>query len=153
MSILFGHPTGNPNSHQAAVAHFTADRLAAFCVPWMPSALTLKILSRVPLLRVHAGRLARRNFRALDEAPKIQGRLGEVRRLLIRARGLGDESLSYEANDWLMRTMARECRRDSVTAVHSYEDCSLTQFERAKQLGKACIYDMPIGYFPAISIS
>jgi len=33
--------------------------------------------------------------------------------------------------------------------VHSYEDCSLLQFEEAKRLGKACLYDMPIGYYPA----
>jgi len=45
--------------------------------------------------------------------------------------------------------MARECRRPAVTAVHSFEDCSLWQFEAAKHLGRACIYDMPIGYYPA----
>jgi glycosyltransferase involved in cell wall biosynthesis len=36
-----------------------------------------------------------------------------------------------------------------VRAVHSYEDCSLWQFQEAKRLGKACIYDMPIGYYSA----
>jgi len=96
-----------------------------------------------------ATRLGRRRFEPLAEAPKVQGRLGEIKRLVVRALGRGDEGLSYEANDWLMRTMARECRRPSVTAVHSYEDCSLLQFEEAKRLGKACIYDMPIGYYPA----
>jgi glycosyltransferase involved in cell wall biosynthesis len=39
--ILFGHPTGNPNSHQAALAHYEAGRLEAFCVPWFPGHLTL----------------------------------------------------------------------------------------------------------------
>ena len=34
-----------------------------------------------------------------------------------------------------MRTMARECNRPSVTAVHAYEDCSLLQFEEAKRQG------------------
>ncbi len=72
-----------------------------------------------------------------------------MRRLLMRALGWGDERLSYEANDWLMRTMHRECARQAVTAVHSYEDCSLWQFEEAKLLGKACLYDLPIGYYPA----
>ncbi|MFN8625553.1 MAG: glycosyltransferase family 4 protein [Candidatus Binatia bacterium] len=48
-----------------------------------------------------------------------------------------------------MRTMRRACRRPSVTAVHAYEDCSLWQFEEAKRRGKACLYDMPIGYYPA----
>ena len=86
---------------------------------------------------------------ALADAPKIQGRLGEMRRLMTRGFGWGDEALSYQANDWLMSTMRRECRRGSVRAVHAYEDCSLWQFQEAKRLGKACIYDMPIGYYPA----
>src|SRR5258707_10265394 len=72
-----------------------------------------------------------------------------MRRLITRAVGRGDEALAYEANDWLMRTMQRECRRVSVRAVHAYEDCSLQQFQEAKRLGKACIYDMPIGYYSA----
>ena len=147
--ILFGHPTGNPNSHQAALAHFEAGRLEALCVPWMPSAATLNLLSGIPFLRAGVDRLKRRRFEPLKHAPKIQGRLGELRRLLVRSHGSGDEGLAYEANDWLMRTMKRECRRKSVTAVHSYEDCSVWQFEEAKRMGKACIYDMPIGYYPA----
>src|SRR5205085_341427 len=36
-----------------------------------------------------------------------------------------------------------------VSAVHSYEDCSLWPFAEAKRLGKACIYDLPIGYYRA----
>jgi alpha-maltose-1-phosphate synthase len=149
MSILFGHPTGNPNSHQAAFAHFESGRLEAFCVPWFPSKAALACFQSFPFTGPTATRLERRRFEPLAEAPKIQGRIGEIKRLVIRALGRGDEGLSYEANDWLMRTMARECRRPSVSAVHSYEDCSLLQFEEAKRGGKACIYDMPIGYYPA----
>lgn len=149
MTILFGHPTGNPNSHHAALAYFEAGRLAAFCVPWMPSSATLCFLEHIAPLRPMAQRLARRYFASLAEAPKVQGRPGELHRLVTRALGRGDESLSYEANDWLMRTMRRECRRPAVTAVHAYEDCSLWQFAEAKRLGKACLYDMPIGYYPA----
>jgi glycosyltransferase involved in cell wall biosynthesis len=149
MSILFGHPTGNPNSHQAALAHFESSRLEAFCVPWFPSKTALAALGAFPPTRSMATRLERRRFEPLAGAPKIQGRIGEIKRLAVRALGRGDEGLSYEANDWLMRTMARECHRPSVTAVHAYEDCSLWQFEEAKRRGKACIYDMPIGYYPA----
>ena len=141
MSFLFGHPSGSPFSYHAALAHFDSGRLEAFCVPWLPSDTTLRMLSHVGPLRSMAQRLSRRHFPDLANAPTIQGRLGEMRRLLMRASGRGDERLSYEANDWLMRTMSRECRRASVTAVHSYEDCSLWQFEEAKRLGKACVYD------------
>lgn len=150
MTILFGHPSGNPNSHHAALAHFESGRLEAFCVPWLPSAMTLRCMSAIfPKRKGLIQRFARRYFAPLVTAPKVQGRAGELRRLLTRAMGRGDERLSYEANDWLMHTMHRECQRPAVTAVHSYEDCSLWQFEEAKRLGKVCIYDLPIGYYPA----
>jgi alpha-maltose-1-phosphate synthase len=150
MSVLFGHPTGSPFSHNAALAHYEAGRLEAFCVPWMPSRATLRMIERVKPLSGKAQRLRRRHFPPLADAPKIQGRSGELQRLLIRAFGWGDDGrLASEANDWLMRTMTVECRRSAVTAVHAYEDCSLWQFTEAKRLGKACIYEMPIGYYLA----
>jgi glycosyltransferase involved in cell wall biosynthesis len=152
MTLLFGHPTGNPNSHHAALAHFEAGWLEAFCVPWMPSATALRAMEAAgPVLRPAARRFSRRRFPRLEEAPLRQGRMGEAIRLALRFAGLGDERLSYQANDWLMRTMAAEARRPAVTAVHAYEDCSLWQFQAAKRMGKACIYDMPIGYYDAWS--
>jgi glycosyltransferase involved in cell wall biosynthesis len=146
--ILFGHPTGNPNSHHAALAHYQRGELEAFCVPWFPSGLEMAALSLLPIRQEEVARLKRRRFAPLVDAPKVQGHFAEWRRMAVRVMGRGDQRLSYEANDWLMRTMTRRCRRRSVSAVHSFEDCSLWQFEEAKRRGKACIYDMPIGYFP-----
>ena len=145
--ILFGHPTGNPNSHHAALAHYQRGELEAFCVPWFPSGLEIAALSLLPVRQEEVARLKRRWFAPLADAPKVQGHFAEWRRMAVRVMGRGDQRLSYEANDWLMRTMTRRCRRRSVSAVHSFEDCSLWQFEEAKRRGKACIYDMPIGYF------
>jgi alpha-maltose-1-phosphate synthase len=149
MGILFGHPTGTPFSHQAALAHFEEARLDRFCVAWMPSPATLQLIEAIPGLRESGRRLARRYFAPLGRAPKVQGRIGEWQRLALRIAGCSNDRLSDQANDWLMRTMKRECRRSDVTAVHAYEDCSLWQFEEAKRRGKACIYDMPIAYYPA----
>jgi glycosyltransferase involved in cell wall biosynthesis len=146
--ILFGHPTGNPNSHHAGLAHFERGRLETVCIPWFPSQAELSAVSLLPGAQREVARLKRRRFEPLAAAPLLQGRFAEWRRMLVRLVGLGDEKLSYEANDWLMRTMAREAGRSSVTAVHSYEDCSLWQFEEARRLNKACLYDMPIGYYP-----
>jgi glycosyltransferase involved in cell wall biosynthesis len=150
MSVLFGHTAGNPNSHQAALAHFEQGRLEAFCVPWIPSPAALALLRRVPGLSAQAARLERRWFAPLAHAPTVQGRWGEWVRMLKRFGGgrWPEEQLTHSANDWLMRTMARICRRPSVTVIHSYEDCSLLPFEQAHKLGKACLYDMPIGYYP-----
>jgi len=128
------------------LAYWEAGKLEAFCVPWFPEKWELSLLKAIPGLGKEAERLSRRRFEPLAAAPKMQGRLGEWGRLIRRKTG-GGEGLSYEANDWLMKTMAKECDRKSVTAVHSYEDCSLWQFQAAKKRGKACIYDMPIGYY------
>ena len=149
--ILFGHPGGSPFSHHAALAHFEAGRLEAWCVPWMPTELDLALLRRIPGLSGYSARLERRRFEPLRNSTRVEGRFTEWLRLVRRlAAGAGaNERLAYDANDWLMRTMRRECHRSSVTAVHAYEDCSLWQFEEARRLGKACIYDMPIGYYPA----
>jgi glycosyltransferase involved in cell wall biosynthesis len=118
----------------------------------MPTLTEIKLTKRVPGLKAWSSRLERRSFPELLDAPRIQGRVGEWVRMAKRVTldgAISSEALAYEANDWLMNTMARECTRSSVSAVHSYEDCSLLQFEKAKKLGKACIYDMPIGYYPA----
>lgn len=148
--ILFGHPSGNPNAHHAALAHYAAGRLEAFCTPWMPTPRQLAVLRAVPGLRPLVERVERRSFPPLLDAPRIEGPVAEWTRMLGRLAGGGaDEKFAYQANDWLMHAMRRACRRASVTAVHAYEDCSLWQFEEAARLGKACIYDMPIGYYPA----
>jgi glycosyltransferase involved in cell wall biosynthesis len=148
MSILFGSPIAAPFSHNAALAHLEAGLLECFCVPWMPSAATIRMLNLIQPLRPSVQRLARRQFAPLSHVPKVQGRVGEVCRLLMRASGL-EYRLFDQANRWLMRTMTRECRRSSVRVVHAYEDCSLSQFMEAKRLGKACVYDMPICYYAA----
>jgi glycosyltransferase involved in cell wall biosynthesis len=148
--ILFGHPTGNPNSHHAALAHYEAGHLEAFCVPWMPTPLELNLLRALPGTGPLVSRLRRRSFEPLLRAPRIEDRTGEWLRIVRRLASTGiEEKLAYEANDWLMRTMAGACRKTGVTAVHSYEDCSLTQFEEAARLGKARIYDMPTVCYPA----
>jgi glycosyltransferase involved in cell wall biosynthesis len=130
------------------MAYDEAGELECFCVPWMPSAKTIDILKSFHPLRPSAERLERRQFPPLSHVPKVQGRVGEIYRLLMRALVLSGYP-SDQANRWLMRTMARECHRSTVTAVHAYEDCSLWQFIEAKRLGKACVYDLPTCYYPA----
>jgi glycosyltransferase involved in cell wall biosynthesis len=131
------------------MAYFEAGLLECFCVPWMPSMKTIDTLKSFRLLRPSAQRLERRHFPSLVHVPKVQGRIMEAYRLAMRFSGLDGYRLPDQANRWLMRTMARECHRSSVTAVHAYEDCSLWQFEEAKRLGQACIYDMPTCYYPS----
>jgi starch synthase len=129
------------------MAHLEAGVLECFCVAWMPSAKTIDMLKSFQSLRPSAERLQRRRFPPLSHVPKVQGRVREIYRLTMRALSLGGYP-SDQANRWLMRTMARECHRTTVSAVHAYEDCSLWSFIEAKRLGKACVYDLPTCYYP-----
>jgi glycosyltransferase involved in cell wall biosynthesis len=85
----------------------------------------------------------------LDDAPKIQSRVAELWRLAMRGVGFPHEKLTSQTNDWLMSTMVRNCTRPRVTAVHAYDDSALRPFREAKRLGKACIFDLPTGYYDA----
>jgi alpha-maltose-1-phosphate synthase len=149
MAVLFGHSVGNPNSYHVAQAYFEAGLLDRFCVPWMPSSKTISVFSAIKPFRSLAQRLARRHFPPLLNAPKVQDRMGELFRLLMRTLGVSGTDYYDINNQWLMRTMARECYRPNVSIVHAYEDCSLLSFREAKRLGKACVYDLPTSYFPA----
>lgn len=106
--------------------------------------MCLKLLTRRKDL---VDRLSRRNFDELQKARMIQGVGSEALRLIRRGFGADSASISVEANEWLMNTMAKACIEPGVEAVHSFEDCSLTQFREAGRRGKLRIYDMPIGYF------
>jgi starch synthase len=150
VTVLIGHPAGNPNSHNAALAHLEAGRLEAFCIPWMPGRQTISVLKKIPGASKFSNRLARRSFAPLQSGPIVQNRTRAIRSFLERAMSTGgDVTAAIAGNEWLMRTMEELCMARAVTAVHSFEDCSLKTFVRAKQNGKACIYDMPTGYFRA----
>jgi glycosyltransferase involved in cell wall biosynthesis len=45
VKVLFGHPTGNPNSHQAALSHFESGRQEAFCVSWLFGLVLLEAMA------------------------------------------------------------------------------------------------------------
>ena len=145
--VLFGHQTGNPNSHQAAFALLESGFLGAYCTPWYPSGWEIEIFKKIPGCQANADRFTRRSFAPLKGVPKIQGRLEEFRRLAIRSIGKGHEGLSYEVNDWMMRTLSKEIQSGKFRAIYTYEDCAEAPFLNAKKLRKACIYDMPIAYY------
>jgi len=129
------------------MAYLEAGLLECCCVSWMPSAKTIDVLKSFRRLRPLAQRLERRQFPALSQVPKVQDRVREIYRLLMRALALRTYPPDY-VNRWLMRTMVRECCRSTVTTVHAYEDCSLWPFIKAKRLNKACVYDLPSPFYP-----
>src|SRR4051812_46007088 len=100
MAILCGHPTGNPNSHNAALAYYEAGVLESFCTPWMPSSSTIDVFGYCAPFRPLLNRLRRRQFAPLESAPKIQDPVGELQRLILRGLGWHSRRFSDAANHW-----------------------------------------------------
>jgi glycosyltransferase involved in cell wall biosynthesis len=146
MSIVIGHPTGNPNSFNAALAYWESGDLEAFCLPWLPRKNILSQIRRVPQLRPMIDRLHRRVFEPLAGAPLKQGRFAEWQRLVLRSLKPGrgtEQHCSEQATAWLVRTMITAVGGSSVTAVHAYEDCAVDVFNAATRMGRVRILEMP----------
>lgn len=56
---------------------------------------------------------------------------------------------SDKVNDYIDKKTAILIKKDSnkINAIYGYEDISLNSFKTAKELGKVCIYDLPIGHW------
>lgn len=53
----------------------------------------------------------------------------------------------YQQHDkWVANTLLK-AKKQGLSGVYAYEDGALSTFEKAKQLGLHCIYDLPIGYW------
>lgn len=53
----------------------------------------------------------------------------------------------YQKHDkWVANSLAK-AKKDGLLGVYAYEDGALATFQKAKQLGLYCMYDLPIGYW------
>jgi glycosyltransferase involved in cell wall biosynthesis len=146
MSVAIGHPTGNPNAFNAALAYLENEMLEAFCVPWLPSGALLSLLEVIPGIHSFVDRLERRTFEPLRKAPLRQDRIREFCRLASRFLKPSRETerrCSAEVSQWIEQALCAAIVGERVRAVHVYEDCVGKVFEVAKSLGRARILEMP----------
>ncbi len=148
--ILHGHPTGAPHSHNAAQAYWEHSLLHSFATAWFPSRFQLNILSSVPGMRNYADRFSRRRYEPIAKARITQNVFSEAPRLIKRilCPKAGDR-IAHEANEWLMRAFCRELENKEIQAIHSYVDCAMLPFRKARGMGIKTIYDSPTAYAPA----
>jgi len=151
MRVQLQHPTGNRNVRAVLASLSKAGQLADF-----HGALALGRSSRWPRLmpgRLHV-ELERRRYDLPDEVVHahpwreivrlVATRLG-WKRLFAHERGWACVDRVYAGLD---RAVAAGLRADGTTrAVYAYEDGALETFTRAKELGMARVYDLPIAYW------
>ena len=151
MSLLLIHPTGNRNVRAVLAALSNSGQLSGF-----HSALALGRSARWTSLLPgrFRGELERRRY-DLPDAVVHARPWREIVRLV--AKRLGWKRLVAHEHGWacvdrvyaaLDRAVAAGLRADRTTrAVYAYEDGALRTFTRAKELGIARVYDLPIAYW------
>lgn len=154
--ISLTHPTGNPNSRQAALALSEVGLLQELIttIAYNPNKKSDRLLSLLPknIKNRIKQELGRRTWIppenvSLQTYPWIEFmRLSLVRTGLNRQFGLSEQSLVNRVYATLDRRVAKH-HLQSLDAVYAYEDGAATTFQAAKQQGILCLYDLPILFY------
>lgn len=158
-NLMLCHPTGNPNSRNAAIAFQKKDLLGLVVTSfaYQRSSLVETMLKFIP--RPYNKRAVSTYLKRAWIPPKSNTRcnyyhlyLQIIERLPIarwfRAReGSLQDRLNYCFDSFAAQLLMA---RDDINVVYSYEDISHQTFSIAKQQGKLCIYELPTLYFPEV---
>lgn len=142
------HPTGNPNSREAALALAEANLLSEIITTiaytpsphfsFLPKALTRE-LERRTWLAPQGVTLQTHPLRELI-------RIALMRSKIHHYLGIPNQRLT----DWIYLSIDHHTAQfhlEGLKAVYAYEDGAATSFEFAKQQGILCLYDLPIMFY------
>ena len=150
--VIVSHPTGNANVTAVVTALNEAQLLEVFytCILWRPDHPLAKLLpgsirrtfERRARLHLPANAVRLRPFRELMRNAAI--RAGKKHWTVREDHPFSIDSV-YRSVD---RAVAGDLPKfPGLSGVYAYEDGALHQFERARELGIRCLYDLPIGYW------
>jgi glycosyltransferase involved in cell wall biosynthesis len=149
MTVVISHSVLNANVRHAVIALSEAGLLHSLHT----TINTTAIASRLPDGRIRR-QLERRSLPVNLHGPVIGHPVPEILRLA--ARSLPEQLVTSawkrrHSIDAVSRAVDRAAATSlggsQVTGVYAYEDGALEQFKRARSLGLATVYDLPIGYW------
>ena len=156
MKLLFSHPTGNANVRAAVTALHKENLIAEFhtTIASFEDSF-LNRLSNIKLL----SEIKRREFDNTLKNVTCLTPFKEACRLLSLKGGL--HSFVRHENGWcsidavqhsLDKKVARRLykRRNEIGGVYAYEDGAFFSFLKAKEIGLACLYDLPAAYWKTV---
>lgn len=154
MSLILSHPTGNEFVRATAKALVDSGMLMEFhtSIATFPNSILSHLGSIKTLAELH-----RRRYNPVLKPYTHQWPWREVGRHVATRSGF-DALIKHEVGplsvDGVYRDMDRrvasrlvKAAQQGAEAVYAYEDGALQSFQRAKQTGLTCLYDLPIGYW------
>lgn len=148
------HPTGNPNSREAALALEEAGLLQEIVttIAYNPNSEQWKFLSKFPsaiqqsIFRELGRRTWISSVRIASHPGRELIRIALMRTGFHRSFGISNQRLT----DWIYAAIDHHVARhhlQDIQAVYAYEDGAATTFKFAKKQGILCLYDLPIMFY------
>jgi alpha-maltose-1-phosphate synthase len=153
--ISFVHPTGNPNSREAALALSEAGLLQQVItsIAYDPKAWS-PYLNLLPhkIRNLIERELGRRTWLAPDGVIMRSHPWKEILRVVLVRTGVSHRLgfSNQSLTDWIYASLDRHVARyylDHIDAVYAYEDGAAETFRIAKERGILCLYDLPIMFY------
>lgn len=149
------HPTGNPNSRQAALALFEAGLLQEIITTIAyNSEDSSRYLNLLPnkIRTLVTQELGRRTWIPPTNVLMQTHPWPEIMRILLVKTGLTNRlNLSYQGLVDLVYTSldhhVSSHHLQDINGIYAYEDGAATTFQKAKQQGLLCLYDLPIAFY------
>lgn len=157
MHISLVHPTGNPNSRQAAQALAEASFLKEIIttIAYNPNSEISNYFHKLPinLRNLVTKELGRRTWIPPESSISIRNhpwkeliRIALVKTGLPRYLRINNQRLT----DWIYCSLdlhVAENHLEGLNAIYAYEDGAAKTFEVAKKQGILCLYDLPILFY------
>lgn len=156
IKISISHQINPPFARNAALAFAEANMLkdVITTIAYNPEAFETSYLNLLPQQFQSSIRseLSRRTWVSPVETPIKTYPWRELIRLLISRTGLFN-SFGFKNIDlvnWVYKSLDLQVAKhhlQGLNAIYSYEDLAATTFQKAKEQGILCLYDLPIPYY------
>lgn len=154
MKIVFSHPTGNANVKAAVNGLFEAELLgqfqtsiASFPGEFIDSLGVIKALSEIRRRRFDPRIKSITQTSPFREAGRLLASKAGLKSLIRHETGIFSIDSVYRNFDKKVALELEDLSKQGADAVYAYEDAASHSFQKAKDLGMKCFYDLPIGYW------
>ncbi|MFB2773247.1 glycosyltransferase family 4 protein [Pelatocladus sp. BLCC-F211] len=156
MHISLIHPTGNPNSREAALALSEANLLyeVITTIAYDPNSSVSCYLNLLPknISKRITDELGRRTWVSPNSVQMRTHPWREIIKIALVKTGLSERLglRQQQLVDWVYAALDDHVAKyhlESLTAVYAYEDGAASTFQAAKQHGVICLYDLPIPFY------
>lgn len=150
------HPTGNPFSRQAAIALSEVNLLKEIIttIAYNPEGYVSQSLNLLPkkISNIVTNELGRRTWISPKNVPMWTHPWQEIIRLFLVKTSLNRRlNFSYQQLvDFVYVSLDHHVAShhlQGINGIYAYEDGAATTFQKAKQQGLLCLYDLPIVFY------